>query len=305
MDVIQGYECLNSCITNCFNYYGIPISSSDIFFIGKGLQITYENINEPNIGAYLYESNFEFLKKYNISYIHSNSNKALNLIINSINIGKPIIIKVSSTYLTYNRVFKQTDNSTHYIIVENMDNDNFLIIDGFVPTVVPSRFRGYVKKEEILQAWEAKNYEYILINEYKEIPNIKNDSLKMFKKLIKIYLKESDEMGLYTLRKLVIDLKIYVEANNFRQMMLDINYKIKIYGYLTSKYYILEKIKENDEWSNLYDEYKDLVEKYNMLTFSLVKFGITRSNDVYLRILNNTFDLLEKEKNILKKICGE
>ena len=247
MNIVQSYECLNSCIVNAINYFGITLSSSDIFFLGNGLQIKYDNSDTPNIGAYLYESNFDFLDRYNYKYKHSYSNSFdSKRLIDDVLLKKKIIsIKVSSTFLTYNRVFSQTSDSSHFVNIIGQDENNYYIVDGYVPTLVPSVFEGYVSKEEILRAWSAKNYEYVYIEEYKDISNVKDEANKCFFDSIDYYIYESKSTGIYSFLSMVDDIKKYIQEPNFRQIMLDINYKIKIYGYLTSKYYILEKIKEN------------------------------------------------------------
>lgn len=209
-----------------------------------------------------------------------------------------ICIKVSSTFLTYNRVFKQAENSSHFIIVEKIKDDKFKIIDGFVPTLIPSTFEGEVNVEEILNAWEGKNFEYIVIKEYKKEKNYKLEAINKFYFMKNQYIIKDEKTGVYSFFTLIKDLENYILKNDFKQLILDLNYIIKIYGFLTSKYYILEKIEDKNKYAN----YKLIIDKYNMISFSLVKLGITKNATLYNQIRTNVQTLIEQEINVLKEV---
>lgn len=60
-------------------------------------------------------------------------------------------------------MFRQSNHSTHYVIVDSEIQGKYHIIDCYVPTREPSVFEGYISKEEILRAWKNKEYEYIVM----------------------------------------------------------------------------------------------------------------------------------------------
>jgi len=311
-DTIQGYECLNSCITNYFNYYRIPVLGSDIFFGGKGFEISYRLIPKPTIGSRLYESNFKFMEKMMISYEHSKCKNNIDAIcflekciINEICVA----IKVSTEYLEYNSVFKQTQGSQHYLNVIGIDNEKikFYISDGYVPTYRPTVFQGWVDASRIMLSWSSMSYEYVIVpisDVHINIPAIKNITNINVRCGIENYLATNSHQdivyGESSILKLIEDLKLRFEkSNDLRKAIIDINYQLKIYGFITSKIYLYEYM-INIKVGNLSEKYLAIIERWNKICLFLLKVGFAQKSEQY-DILYKKIDALVSYENIILK----
>ena len=317
---IQGYECLSACITNYFNYLGLLVSGSDIFFVGGGFVITYEKKKKSSIGAKLYESNFMFLKNMSIPFQHTNleeSKDVMKFLRKSIEDEHFIAIKVSSECLEHNRVFKQTESSPHYLNILGYDDstNNVFISDGYVPTFNPTVFEGWVDTNGIIEAWRRMDYEYVKL----DLADIKISADEMhriaimnMKFGIQQYLNKSKQrlsskfFGKEAITKLFEDILLMFDMQiDLKTVALDINYQLKIYGFITSKRFILQKLiilKMNECYL---EQYSKIIDKWNQICNLLVKAGISRNKKSFELTLEKVNESINEEEKVLYEILND
>lgn len=311
---IQGHECLSSCISNYFYNNGLALTGSDIFFLGDGFHITYQNNDNMVIGADLYNANYTFCDRYHVTIQHEkclSKESAKNLLKQSILEERKICIKVSSECLKYNKVFKQASGSPHFINVIGIKEQELYISDGYVPTYVPSAFEGWVFAEHIMEAWKRMQYEYVILDD-----NFDNLSAELLESEVKNkiqfgiyeYLNESMVEGeLYIGEKAVLHLledleKVFDENKEVGKLVYNINYQLKIYGFITSKQMLLEKLifMKYDETNLL--EYQIVIDGWNKLCLLLLKAGLSGKKEYFLKMHVKAMILIEKERSILVSI---
>ncbi len=317
-NTVQSFDCINACVLNYLQYYNKPILGSDIFFVGGGFAISYEKNQKLYIGSKVYKTNFVFLDKMNIKYERDNSqdgNSALKLIEHCIKNEKCICIRVASEVLEHSPVFKQTEGSSHYIniIGKNEINSRFYISDGYVPTYNPSIFEGWADCKEIMEAWNRMDYEYIVfdIDNIKiDISNIQRMAHKNLKLNLINYLYPNDTncncklFGEYAVKILFQDIQAMFESRDISNIIMDINYQLKIFGFLTSKKFILEKIRKTFMDSGLCMDYDEIINRWNKLCLLLVKAGLSKDKARYNFVLVKTHELIHDERDILLKVIS-
>ena len=296
----QGYECLNSCICNYLKIWGFTLDSSVIFFCGSGFKIGFNNSDKLHISANVFQSNFDFMKRYNIRYSYTQIDKSFDIkknIIKMIDEGRFFCIKVSSSYLKYNRVFSQNE-SLHYIDIVDYDpyNNKLLIIDGFVPTVVPSTFFGWVDMDDLLLGWEKSRYDYI---EFFKPMHLEFEQINDY--LFKSYKVDG---GVYGYKAFLTLLKELIErpVEDLTKLALDINYQIRIHGLIASRYYLRNAVELILNDLELYNAVNNCITKWNSICMLFVKASFKKDLDFLKSISNDISSMIESENDLLKEI---
>lgn len=306
--LVQGYECLSSCLGYYINQSFPAISGSEICLYGGAFFVSFDEQSHV-FSTPIYESNFVFLEKNGIPYKHGfvNDNDPDGFVSKSLAAGENLIFKVSADCLMYDRVFRQADNSTHYICITGEDENNYHVVDCYVPSRIPSCFSGSVSKSEILSAWEGKGYEYILLG----TPDLNSDQVlccikKNIKRSIGTYCglveHTSDCRGEKEIFKLLDYIAKIMDEPDFRNATLYINYQLKIYGFISTKIMLSQFLKRRGICSNVCEEYDSLIAKWQSVCMHVVKLGITRKESQYEKIQTMVQSLVEEEHQILTSI---
>lgn len=306
--LVQGYECLSACLGHIFSCKYPEITGSDVCILGGGMDVYYD-ASEHILSTPLYESNYVFLNDNNIEFENNKSDAlgAESTITNHIENGLQQIIKVNSHDLTYNRVFRQSNHSTHYVIVDSEIQGKYHIIDCYVPTREPSVFEGYISKEEILRAWKNKEYEYIVM----ENVEINLDLLKkrMWETIVKhirdycgIDTSIVANRGEQAVYNAILYLGEQMHNSNFYELAKKTNYQFRIYGFISSKYMLQSVLERNKAFDELCSLYRQVIHDWNNICFLIIKIGIGRKKELYDQLLYKVERVLKDEKQILLNI---
>lgn len=305
--LVQGYECLSACLGYYINKYYPEITGSDICIYGGALQISY-NAETHVLSTSMYESNYVFLKENTIDYTHDclQTTDVDVFISDCISNNRMLILKVCSEQLSYNRVFKQAEHSTHFVNIVGETVRQYRVVDCYVPTREPSVFDGFVDKEEIKSAWEGKNFEYIILDEV----SLDYDCIcEKEKGAIVNFIQEYCGLGSLSDRQTgedaVMQLFSYigdeVENPNLYRITLDINYQLKIYGFISSKVMLAKILRKYSAYADLGALYEDVILNWNNICMHIVKFGITRKREQYEKLLEKVTQVMKNERDVL---CG-
>lgn len=304
-NTILGYECLNACLANYMNFYNLDVSTSDIFFGGDGFNISVKNDFYFELESNLYLSNFNFLDNFNFNYSYGKCvENPIDFLRNSILGNKAISLKVSSEFLTYNRVFKQTKNATHFINAIGLEEDKnkIYISDGFVPTKVPTIYQGWVNLDDILRGWEEKKYEVLCMRNF-------NDSIKCSREQILLKVKEGITRYLYE-NKIIDKMLKYIrhefyKKNDISQVILKCNYELKIYGFISSKRFLLSWVDKNLHNDLISSEYSKIIIKWNDFCDMILKFGFNKKYESLKKAEEYADALMEDEAKLLHTLLSQ
>lgn len=313
---ILGYECLNACLSGYLYNRGIKIDSSDIFFLGDGFLIEYDKKNKL-LKANVHHSNYSFLKKYDISYtmgIHDTQNEASCFLEKCILKENQIIIRVTSNALKYNRIYNQSTGSPHCINILGRTKDSFFISDGYVPMYNPAAYSGWVPKDEIFEAWKKEEYFYIILSDdFRALARediISAAKVKIWEGIEKylscvpaLPVSNDNVYGVNGLICFLDDLTERAEAtNDFRKLMLDINYDLKLYGFISYRQMLYNELCKIYNEHHMINEYKTIVEKWKSWSLLLVKTGVSNRKDNLQSFISETKEIVKRENYILKTI---
>ncbi len=303
--LVQGYECLSACLGYYINKYYPEITGSDICIYGGALKISY-NEETHVLSTPMYDSNYVFLKENTVAYIHAclQMDDVDAFISECISNNRKLILKLCSEQLSYNRVFKQAEHATHFINIIGETARQYHVIDCYVPTREPSVFDGFVDKEEIKSAWGGKNFEYIILDEISlDCDCICAKVKEAIVNFIQEYCGLSALSDRQTGEDAVIQLFSYigneVENPNLHRIALDINYQLKIYGFISTKVMLAKILSKYATYADLCASYEGIVLSWNNICMHLVKFGITRKREQYDKLLEKVTRVMEAERDVL------
>lgn len=310
---MQGYECLNSCLTNYLNIWGIHVDPSIIYFCGEGFNIKFIKSNNLHIITTSHKSNFDFMRKYGITFdkIKENSEKSKSQLIRMLEDNHSISLKVLSSSLNYNRVFSQND-SIHFInaIGISSDKNKVFVVDGYVPTLKPSTFSGWVDIDDIVQAWSRAEGEYIEFQkpEMMNLEVIYSDYISALKNQLGSYIsKTGSSDGLFYGYLALIEL--FHELTNcpskqMAEVTRDINYQIRIQGVIASRYFIKRAVNLILNNAEMCEKIDGFIEKWNSISLMLIKASFSGKRD-YLKIIYEKVEkVLYDENRLINVILG-
>lgn len=303
---VLSHECLNASVVGYLNYYGLSILSSDIFFSGGGLdyEISDEK-NVPVISTDMYGSNFRFLNKYGIGYKKDTctANDAEEFLKQCVRDESAVSIPVRSDLLKHSRVFSQTENSTHYLNIVGQKGNDFIIADGYVPEQKADVFIGFMDSQSLLNAWRERGYAYLIIEEPPTISNdIHADAVisrnKSLDKILEL------QMDILVFRDMVDKFKNYFDSDCTASAAESINYRLKIYGWISSKYYLYESLAADGTDHEILRQYGEIIDRWKLNCLLLLKAGYSRKINQLERVGQKLVNDCLAEHEILKKIRG-
>lgn len=248
---------------------------SDIFFAGKGFKVGVSdeyNIPLPTVDEF--GSNFRFLDRYKIEYINEkikSETAARELLEKCILEEKMISVAVRSDLLTHSRVFKQTLGSVHYLNIIGMTDRSYIFFDGFVPEKKPNIFIGEI------DAIKERN------KESKELISNKND-IVIFNNMISS-LKNA-----------------FNDVSNLKEIVQNVNFRLRIYGYISSKYYIAESFAAEGADTALIDNYLKLIDEWDKNCFIILKAGYSKKLSQINMLASGIEKVCISEHNILEQL---
>lgn len=318
----KGIECLSSCIYNYLHNDGFYIDKSDIFFAGNGFDIRYTGKFEKRmIYSLQYKSNFKFLNLYVPEYIQDNRMEFMQgdmkrFLINSVNKRERIIIRVSSSFLPYNRLFHKSELISHYINVIDYDAkaNCFIISDGCPPSNEIETYQNLIDEDELIANWSTMNGEYIILKYNNNCINrVSEEAAHKFTEQLKDYTKD----GFCLLKKRYRGYRSIITLMNditplfddkcadIKQIMAEVQKQLRLNGFMQAKYFISDRFSKLDITTSVYNEYRKVIDEWNKIIMKMVKAAIRKNGEDFRRIINEAEKLTVRENNILKEICGE
>lgn len=301
LKIIQSVECLNACLVNYLNMCGKNMKSSIIYWWGEGFNFKYsEHEGRYRLLSDMFKSNFYYMDKVGIQYNHDfykDKYDELDFLVQLLKQGRKICIKIRTDYLKYNRVYSQTISMHYiYIMAYNREQRELFIVDGDVPTTIPSCFSGWVKESEIIDGWIKTKCEYIeFVNCNRMSLLFQNELVECIKKQLFRYCNpKSEDTGIcaistYFERLYTADMSVAAE------IAMDMNYQIKVEGIWASRQYLLEILQLLHAEETI-QELNEIIKQWNIVCMSLIKFSISKREKDRQTLLSMISSILEREK---------
>lgn len=327
----QGIECLNSCIYNWLINDNIHINMSDIYFLGNGFNMHYTgNYGTHMIYTEQYEANKRFVRKYAPDSVWDNyieedidsiDNKKVFLI-NMLEKYQRIIIRLSSSSLSYNKKFSRDKEISHYITVVGYEKNHFMIYDACPPVTDKDVYSGEIDDKDLLDNWNTYNNEYLILryerDAFKE-DRIREEVIAARNNQLKDYLKnpllsnKKRYRGYRCFISLLEDMQSIFSNNiDTKGVMAECNRQLRIEGFEQSKKFIFDNIFtsgsdfENHDYQNQkYQEYQEIVKHWDKLIMNMFKAGIKGNVDLFNQVIEEAKRLILEENRILKNIIKE
>lgn len=305
-EVIQSYECLNACLTNFLHLTGRKDKPSTVFFGGEGFRFKYREEDDQNVLlSDMYKANFIYMDRISLQYFHAfynNPSEALFFVGKGVKEGRCFALKIQSDSLKYNRVYAQTI-ALHYINIVDYceEKQEFFILDGDVPTAIPSCFCGWVDAKSIIDGWLKTNCEYVEFVNSEDLSTLSKDEMKKNIKLqlMEYYNAPNEDKGVSAVRKYFDEIS-RCEESQLSKLARDVNYQIKIEGIWASRHFLLEYLSLNDFEEEMIEELKVIIKQWNNVCMMCIKLSISKREKEL--IVSMLVALLEREKDLFDKV---
>ena len=214
-------------------------------------------------------------------------------------------------FLDYNRVFKQSEHSSHCVNVVGLGHNKVYVCDSYVPTRIPTVFEGWINKNSLMEGWKGKNYEYIMLkgdyvlSEEQIISDTINSLINGIEEYLNVNKESAFSCGEEAIKSLIIDVENNVDSKQFKKFIIDLNYQIKIYGFLSLKLIVrdlIEKYKVKDEYV---EQYNKVISSWNTCCNSLIKTGVSGKMSYFIATKKKILDTCDMERDLLERLVKE
>lgn len=315
-NIKKSFECMNACILNHLNSAGMNISGSDIFFCGRGYPVYYQKGTLTQIKSEGYDANFRFLNQYGIDYRFGRISPTADTMKRLLQESYTVTIRMISDCLLYDKVFSQTSGASHFINVLAYDKTikQFYIVDGDVPSATTGCYAGWISEKELIRGWELKGGEtlqmdFSKISENKDFCHfVREEANRQLKPAVQEYLNGKRPLlgdkitGKKAIYFMIKQLSRYAGKCGFRELTRDANFRLRVDGFMGSKYFLLEKLKEQ----NLVTAtgYESILQGWSRWCMLLLKSGLAPSQVEGMELVEKRMEeLMTSEEQCLEKIC--
>lgn len=308
----QGYECLSACLVNYLRFMNCRVSESDIFFIGDGSGFIFKKNEEENrriVATRQYEANYDFCRKAGIDYsVSSMKGESAEAILEAMTEQrKCVTIHASTLFLTYNPIFLKGEGF-HFINVLYVDRKNgrMYVSDGYIPTVRPCTYEGWVPAADIISGWKRTDNRVFSINAMPKEERLETELKNVYHYMVhsvKTYLdgegeKLPDNKRLCEYVDSVLNES--ADPNLYGKEMSNLHFNFKANGFFAYKYYILDQMQRAK--SEVSQEYEDMIKKWEAWFMNIMKLRAAYHAERNRRSYERFLYLTEMEEEILRKL---
>lgn len=327
----QGSECLLACFHNVIKYYGIDVDESEIFILGEGLRTKYTGITRIKsnvaISSHVNSSVLKFCSDYHIQQIFKqaiNDSYSENDMIYYLSRNIPVTVKVDPGYLKYSPVYTKGYGLTHFINIVGYESkdDLVLVSDGYVPSSPPSTYHRWYSYSTIKESRRIKGNTFFAFS--LDIGKVDSSTYKKIEDMTRMGIKKNLEdylngvivgeeyYGIKAINKFSDDILHSMElfSNDFSEVMFRLNYVMKIYGLVTSKYLLFKAFKKlyqasgNSFADTLINDLAEMANEWNKISLLVVRTGILQSKDSLIALSNRIRKIALREEQAYNMILS-
>ncbi len=228
-----------------------------------------------------------------------------------------ISVCMASDFLTYNSVFAQTGGASHFINIldYNSKSKKFYIVDGDVPSAKTGYYSGWIDEVDVLNGWGRMHGIILRIilpegRDWKTLfHEVRMKANEQVEKAIKKYIDGKNKFysskvtGKEAIRCMVRELETYVGSFDFKQITRNVNFSVRVNGFISSKLFLLEKLRQQKIGS--FREYEQVIQKWSQWCILLLKSGLIGRKDYFMYVKERMEMLVDHEQIILEGILKE
>ncbi|SCY70985.1 BtrH N-terminal domain-containing protein [Alkaliphilus peptidifermentans] len=281
--ITKGVHCYYSSIFNIMDYNGIDLSEAELFMILGGFTIRYFS-NFRRLDTTVHEEiTTDFAKKLStsINFIDGqDKSKAFEEIYESISNNNLVLLAIQNKYLDYNRVYQESEDYLHYILMYGYDIEAGLayIADTFMLDHSGNAltYSGTMALDNIEKGIGA----YACFNLRGKKLITKEDFFDQFITRFETFLKhQSDEtdksiyLGNQAIGKYIENIfpTEAMDKETFEKSCLDAIYNLKFGVMLHLMEYLIHILKK---YSSMWNESEDLIYELRLLKLDWHKYFI-------------------------------
>lgn len=319
----QGKSCLMGCIRNYLLVLNYDIWESDIAFAIQNGNVYFKFDKAKN--RYSLETNFDkntitFLKKYNVGSVYRTRYRfvrAKQKIEKLVSNNAKLSICVCNAALDYNSVFRRTQSTKHWISVIGMEDSRAIISDAFTPLDPPKCFQGESDLDKLVEGWvQAGGYYCVCQTDQNntKLPSLKENFLSNFKVFLMNYMEGGNKKriwygndGVHKMSEYIKDIPT-IEKDNWKAILVELNFQIKASGFFTVKMLIVEAIERLMEefkiegLENLYDTSLTVRKAWSNVSMLIVKVSISGKEELLNKIYSKIKNIIDIEMQLYQEL---
>lgn len=317
VNIISGKHCYYSSIFNILAYHGFEISEAEIFVLFGGFIIRYD-CNKGTLNLTMYdEMPFEYAKKITsgVRYIKDpDKSKEFEEIFNAIDNNQLVLVTIQNKFLSYNRVYQESESYLHYIIMYGYDMDAGVayIADTFMldHSGKALTYSGTVPLDDIIEGIVA--YACFDIKDNNIMPA--KGFIDLFLEQFKTFLYNGSGPDIYignqAIRKYIENIfpSGEMDVKNFEKSCLNAIYNLKFGVLLHLLEYligILEKYgRLNDEAEELLIRLKSLKADWHSYFIHLLKVAYSGKKGKANETIRLGLDIFDKQERVFIEILS-
>ncbi len=304
--MVRGFDCLSACITYAENKLGNDIDEYKVFFLfGERFVFLLEESDGCSLCSNSHRLMENGIESYGIDggNFDANEMKPEEYIEKCLSEGKFIAVSLRTSFLKYRSIFMNNGMAKHYLCILKYDSGKrkAYVYDAYIPNENNSPFEGWLDIDEILPAWESTKYRHLLWTKSE------------------LHVKDLDEIVYKAVKKTIIDYlqpeKNLICGEEAVYQWLgrlgehdDIDYllfQVKINGFLTIKYYLLDYFDLELGMRETAVEYKKIIDKWGQICLLLFRMKLKKQVEKLQKVKRLSEALLQEERILLEKTFDE
>lgn len=310
--------CFYSAIHDLMNFYQVPLSHNDLFFLGNGMDISYKS--DLNFIGYLeFNKTLDNLVKalpFPITYQYrSNSGPELSAQAHDLlHQGHPVLLLVGTAHLTFHPAFHElnSDNRGHCVILYGEDVQDHLAYIGDAyfrdSTGQTITFQGAVHRREI----DESIFGFLGFRPNQGVLIPRSFIIKKAVENTCAFLKGRIEGDYYygnlAIKQFVSDLEqlLGYEGERLNQTCHNIHFNLKvrsIFNIIAGYTHFLQahSLSSQPRGEDLIDRFEQVKKTWDFIGLSIVKMGITQRKSSLAQIKENCDKLIQQQDEALQR----
>lgn len=301
--MVRGFDCLSACVTYAENRLGNDLDEYKVFFL-FGERFVF--LLEEEGGCSLCSNSHRLLENELESFgimggdFSPDKMEPERYIEKCLEEGKFIAVSLRTRFLIYRNIFMNNGMAKHYLCIlkYSAETRKVYVYDGYIPNENNVPFEGWLDINDILPAWENTGYRHLLWENSKiHLENIDELVYKSVNKTIINYLNPQKNF-------LCGEDAVYKWLERLGEHD-DIDYllfQLKINGFLTIKYYLLDYFEKELGLCKVAQTYKKVIDKWDQICLLLFHMKLKKKREKLEIVRKMSVELLQEERQILEEI---
>lgn len=300
--MVRGFDCLSACVTYAESRLGNDLDEYKVFFLfGERFVFLLEE-DECSLCSNSHRLMEEKLESFGIAGgdFSLETTEPERYIEKCLQEGKFLAVSLRTRFLSYRNIFMNNGMAKHYLCIlkYNPETRQVYVYDGYIPNENNIPFEGWLNVGDILPAWESTKYRHLLWEKSQmHLDNLDELVYKSVKKTLINYLNPQKNIicGEDAVYK-------WLERLGEHDDVDYLLFQLKINGFLTIKYYLLDYFELELGLHEMMEKYKKILDKWGQICLLLFHMKLKKKSEKLDKVRKMSVELLKEERVLLGEV---